>query len=72
MDFNEGHIEQARIIAKRNYENERRSVDMLPEIIEFPDLSLFLKNRLGVSVLVMLVYRSLYSHNIPNINVDNI
>jgi hypothetical protein len=49
IDFNDDHIEQAQIIAKKNYDNERKNVEILPEITEFPDLSPFSKNRLGVS-----------------------
>jgi GNAT superfamily N-acetyltransferase len=49
IDFTENHIEQALSIAKDNYEKERKSVPILPEFIEFPDLSAFSKNGLGVS-----------------------
>ena len=49
IDFTESHIEQALIIAKENYESERKSIDILPMNIDFPDLSPFAKNGLGVS-----------------------
>jgi len=48
-DFNENHIEQAINIAKENYTNERKNVNVLPEITEFPNFSTFAKNGLGVS-----------------------
>jgi GNAT superfamily N-acetyltransferase len=51
-DFTERHIEQALNIAKENYEIERKSVDILPEIIEFPDFSLFAGNGLGVAAFL--------------------
>jgi hypothetical protein len=49
IDFSESHIEQAMIIAKINYENERKNVDILPQIDIFPDLTEFTENNLGVS-----------------------
>jgi GNAT superfamily N-acetyltransferase len=49
VDFSESHIEQALHIAHINYENERKYIDILPEIIEFPDFSPFSANGLGVS-----------------------
>jgi len=49
IDFTENHIEQAKNIAKKNYENERECVSILPDFIEFPDFSVFVKNGLGVS-----------------------
>jgi len=49
IDFTENHIEQALIIAKNNYEKERKSVPILPEFVEFPDFTTFVKNELGVS-----------------------
>ena len=52
IDFTESHIEQALIIAKENYESERKNIDILPEITDFPDLSPFVKNGLGVSAFV--------------------
>lgn len=49
LDFTEEHIIEAQIIAKNNYENERKYIGILPEIKELPDLSPFVKNNLGVS-----------------------
>jgi ribosomal protein S18 acetylase RimI-like enzyme len=49
LDFTESHIEQAKNISKNNYENERKSVPILPEFVELPDFSIFGKNGLGVS-----------------------
>jgi hypothetical protein len=49
VDFVEEHIEQAQNIVKENYENERKCVDILPQINELPDFSQLAKNELGVS-----------------------
>ena len=49
VDFIEKHISQAKIIAKSNYENERKYIEILPEINELPDFSPFAENKLGVS-----------------------
>ena len=49
IDFTEEHIEQAFIIARANYDNERNSVNILPEINEIPDFMPLVKNNLGVS-----------------------
>jgi GNAT superfamily N-acetyltransferase len=49
LDFTERHIEQAVNIAKVNYESERKCIDILPKIAEFPDFSPFSRNGLGVS-----------------------
>jgi GNAT superfamily N-acetyltransferase len=49
IDFTERHIEQAIYIAKDNYENERKCINILPVIDELPDFSPFAENGLGVS-----------------------
>jgi GNAT superfamily N-acetyltransferase len=49
VDFTENHIEQAVNIAKKNYENERKRISILPIIDELPDFTPFAKNGLGVS-----------------------
>jgi hypothetical protein len=49
VDFTKDHIEQAVNIAKANYESERKCIDILPEITEFPDFSPFSENGLDVS-----------------------
>jgi len=49
VDFAKEHISQAVNIAKENYENERKYIDILPLISELPDFSPFLENKLGVS-----------------------
>ena len=40
VDFTETHIEQAVNIAKDNYGNERKCVDILPAIDKLPDFTL--------------------------------
>ena len=49
VDFEKKHIEEARAIALANYNEERQSVSMLPEIENIPDLSPFAENGLGVA-----------------------
>jgi len=49
VDFTEEHIVQAINIAKENYENERKCLNILPFVDEFPDFSPFLENKFGVS-----------------------
>ena len=51
VDFTERHIEQALIIAGKNYESERKYIDILPENIDLPDFSPFVQNGLGVAAL---------------------
>jgi hypothetical protein len=45
------HIEQAKEIAIKNYNVERNCVHILPPITEIPDLTVFIKNALGVAAL---------------------
>ena len=52
INFNENHIEQALKIARKNYENERKCIGILPEIEEYPDFTPFVKNGLGVSAFI--------------------
>ena len=52
MDFTEDHIEQAIDIAKTNYSQERKYIDILPERLEFPDFLPLVKNGLGVSAFI--------------------
>ena len=49
VDFGIEHIEPAIEIARRNYEEERSFVDILPSAEEFPDLRPFAENGLGVA-----------------------
>ncbi len=49
VDFGFEHIGAARQIARQNYETERSFVNMLPPVKEFPDLSRFAENKLGVA-----------------------
>lgn len=51
-DFNYKHIEQAVDLVKANYNEERLRLPMLPENIEFPDLSEFADNGLGVAAVI--------------------
>ncbi len=48
-EFTECHIEQATRIAMANYEEERSSVPVLPQVRVLPGLSQFADNRLGVA-----------------------
>ena len=48
-DFTEDHIEQAKIIAKENYQEERMHVPILPSVNAFPELNYFAGNNLGVA-----------------------
>ncbi len=48
-DFTEKHIEQARMLAGQNYEEERGFVSALPSTYQMPDLQGFVKNNLGVA-----------------------
>jgi len=48
-DFTADHIEQAIAIAKRNYQAEREHVPALPSVADWPDLSCFVENNLGVA-----------------------
>jgi GNAT superfamily N-acetyltransferase len=52
IDFTKDHIEQAQGIAKENYENERKYVDCLPEVVNYPDFIPLIENGLGVSAFV--------------------
>ena len=49
VDFGAAHVEQARLIAKKNYKEERVHVPTLPSIDEMPDLAMFADNGLGVA-----------------------
>lgn len=43
------HMVAARELALMNYKEEQTVVDALPELIDIPDLSIFVKNGLGVA-----------------------
>lgn len=47
-DFTHQHLEQAQILAKQNYIEEKKIVYNLPEDINIPDLTHFADNKLGV------------------------
>lgn len=49
VDFTEDHIEQASMIARENYREERIHVPVLPSVNTFPELKHFAKNNLGVA-----------------------
>lgn len=49
VDFTSAHIEQAALIVKQNYEEERGFVPALPPINEVPDLTPFSVNGLGLA-----------------------
>lgn len=49
VDFTIEHIAQAKQIVRQNYEAERRFVNMLPSVNEYPDLKPFAENGLGVA-----------------------
>ena len=49
VDFAAPHIEQAAIIAKQNYEEERRRVPALPPVDVVPNLEQYVENGLGVT-----------------------
>lgn len=49
VDFTSEHAAQAREIARRIYDEERRFVETLPPVKEFPDLRPFAENHLGVA-----------------------
>jgi GNAT superfamily N-acetyltransferase len=51
VDFDRSHIEAAMKIALENYEEERRQVTILPEMVKVPDLTCFAENHLGVAAL---------------------
>jgi GNAT superfamily N-acetyltransferase len=48
VTFSQEHIEQAKAIAKANYEEERQLVSSLPTVDFLPDLNEFANNQLGV------------------------
>ena len=48
-DFTIEHIAQAEQITRQNYEKERRFVQILPSVDEFPGLGPFAENNLGVA-----------------------
>ncbi|GFZ30190.1 GNAT family N-acetyltransferase [Clostridium zeae] len=48
FDFELKHVEEAKLIAISNYNEEREYVKVLPEIYTFPDLEHFANNGLGV------------------------
>lgn len=48
-NFSRDHIEEAKTIARANYEEERQFVPILPEVENMPDLSYFADNGLGVA-----------------------
>jgi hypothetical protein len=52
VDFTARHIEQAVQIAKRNYDEERKSVPALPIVNKLPDLTPYVENDLGVAAEV--------------------
>lgn len=47
-DFTYLHLEQAQILARQNYIEEKQIVHKLPENITIPDLTYFAENKLGV------------------------
>ena len=49
IDFTAAHIEQAKCIAKQNYEAERRVVPALPPVDTVPDLTPYAENGLSVA-----------------------
>lgn len=49
VDFKKQHMEEARVLALANYEEERQFVKELPPISDIPDLSDFATNGLGVA-----------------------
>ena len=49
IDFTAAHIEQAKYIAKQNYEAERKVVPALPPVDAVPDLTPYAENDLGVA-----------------------
>lgn len=49
IDFTPEHMEEAMVIAKANYEEERRYVPILPEVDVLPELTHFAENNLGVA-----------------------
>ena len=51
VDFTAVHVEQAAQIAKRNYDEERGFVPVLPPVDTFPDLTPYVENGLGVAAL---------------------
>ncbi len=61
VDFTHSHIEQARELAKQNYEEERTSVTALPPIANIPNLAEFADNNLGVTA-VKGIWSPLHAH----------
>jgi hypothetical protein len=51
VDFTAALIEQAALIAKHNYEEERRCIPALPPVVAVPDLIPYMENGLGVAAL---------------------
>lgn len=49
LDFNNSHVEEARLIAMDNYNEERENVAVLPKIDKLPDIEHFASNELGVA-----------------------
>lgn len=49
IDLKLDHLDQAKTIAMSNYEEERLSIPILPQIQELPDLKHFADNQLGVA-----------------------
>jgi len=61
IDFIEDHAEQALSITKDNYEKERKSVPILPEFVEFPDFSVFIKMGLAYRHLMKTEWLVIYA-----------
>ena len=51
VDFNQSHVESARLIVMENYCEEQKAVPCLPEIDMVPELEYFAENGLGVAAL---------------------
>jgi len=49
VSFERKHVEEASRLARANYEDERRFVPILPQVCDFPDLTSFADNGLGVA-----------------------
>lgn len=63
VDFTTAHIEQAALLAKQNYDNERTNVPALPSFDNMPSLKPFADNGLGVAAFngsVMLGFLCCY------------
>ena len=51
VDLQEGHLQEASMLALANYKEERKQVPVLPEKEQIPDLTMFANNGLGVAAL---------------------